>query len=146
MKRFLLIALAIVMVTIFAACGKEKPKFEEIELPETTTEAPSFFVPQTTKTDEALTNTITDENNAAFVKRYEKYDLSKIGITKPISNYRFQLTGESITASDGEKVYILYLLENGTYTNYIFGFTPEKDYYYDPALDQYIPLEEALAR
>lgn len=142
MKKILLVAMAIFMVTVLSACGEDTSAVEET----TTGAVTENTVKVSEETTEKLTNTFDDKNNQVFVARYSKYDLSKIGITKDISNYHFKLTGESVTATDGEKVFIVYLLENGVYTNYIFGFTPEKDYYYDPALDQYIPLEEVLAR
>lgn len=102
---------------------------------------------QTTKADSSSEETslrteedIADENNKVLVSRYEKYDLSKIGLPKPISEYEFQATGKSATAVDGETVYIIYLLENGTYTEFTFAVGPDKDYYLDNSTGEYKPL------
>lgn len=83
---------------------------------------------------------IADENKDVLVSRYEKYDLSVVGLPKPISEYEFQTTGKMATASDGEKVFVIYLLENGVYTEFTFAVGADKDYYFDKDAGEYKPL------
>ncbi len=96
---------------------------EDENEPEKTTADPTAFV----KTDEQ----INDENNDVLKSRYAKYDLSKVGLPKDISEYEFQVTGKQATASDGEKVYVIYLLEDAQYTEFKFAVGTSKDYYFD---------------
>lgn len=83
---------------------------------------------------------INDSNNAIMQKRFAKYDLSFLELPKPISEYRFQVTGVPATMEDGTTAFVVYLMEDGQYTKYTFAFNTEKDYYYDPAADEYKPL------
>ncbi len=83
---------------------------------------------------------VDEENKNVLVSRYEKYDLSVVGIPKPISEYEFQATGKTAKATDGETVYIIYLMENGAYTEFTFAVGAEKDYYYDKSTGEYKPL------
>ncbi len=85
------------------------------------------------KTDEQ----IKDENNSVLHKRYAEYDLSKVGLEKPITSYEFQVTGTPAVAADGSDVYVIYLLENGEYTNYKFAINNDHDYYYNTKTEQY---------
>lgn len=116
---------------------KEDIKVVEETEAQTTAKADDTTKVETTVRTEA---DIVDENTKVLVSRYEKYDLSKIGITKPISEYEFQATAKSATAVDGETVYIIYLLENGVYTEFTFAVGPDKDYYLDNATGEYKPL------
>lgn len=83
---------------------------------------------------------VADDNNSVMHKRFAKYDLSGIGLTKDISEYDFQMTSKPVTTIDGTTAYVVYLMENGQYTNFTFAFSPEKDYYYDREADEYKPL------
>lgn len=113
-----------------------KDDVKVVEKTETVTKADSSATTEDVRTEDK----IAEENKSVLTARYEKYDLSKIGITKPISQYEFQATSKSATAVDGETVYIIYLLENGKYTEFTFAVGPEKDYYLDNATGEYKPL------
>jgi hypothetical protein len=81
---------------------------------------------------------INDENTQVLRARYKNYDLSVVGITKPIDNYTFLATSKIAEAKDGAKIFVIYLMENGQYTEFKFGMgTNGKDYYYDRATDEY---------
>ena len=85
---------------------------------------------------------INDENTQVLRARYKNYDLSVVGVPKPIDNYTFLATGKTAKAVDGETVFVIYLLENGQYTDFIFAMgTNGKDYYYDSANDEYKALK-----
>ena len=83
---------------------------------------------------------INKDNDTVMHKRFAKYDLSAIGLPKPISEYEFQVTGSSVVTSDGKSAFVVYLLENGEYTDFTFAFSAEQDYYYDSATDEYKQL------
>lgn len=83
---------------------------------------------------------INNDNNTVMHKRFAEYDLSAVGLPKAISEYDFQMTGNPVTTIDGTTAYVVYLMEDGMYTEFVFAFSPEKDYYYDPAADEYKPL------
>ncbi len=85
------------------------------------------------KTDEQ----VAEENNDVLKKRYAGYNLKKIGIEKDINEYEFQVTGKSAVAADGESVYVIYLLEDGAYTEFKFAVNDKHDYYYDAEDDEY---------
>ncbi len=90
----------------------------------------------TIKTDEQ----VADENNQVLQKRYAKYNLKKVGLPKDISEYEFKATGTPATASDGQQVYVIYLLEDGQYTEFKFAIGGGKDYYYDTKKEVFKPL------
>ena len=91
-------------------------------------------------TTQQTVESINDSNNSVMQKRFAEYDLSFLELPKPISEYTFQMTGTPVTTSDGSTAFVMYLMEDGQYTKYTFAFSPEKDYYYDPAADEYKPL------
>ncbi len=102
---------------------------------ETATDKPestSFII----KTDEQ----VADENNQVLQKRYAKYNLKKVGLPKDITEYEFKATGNAATASDGQQVYVIYLLEEGQYTEFKFAIGGGKDYYYDTKKEVFKPL------
>ncbi len=81
---------------------------------------------------------INDENTQVLRARYKNYDLSVVGLTKPIDNYTFLASSKVVEATDGTKVFVIYLMENGQYTEFKFGMgTNGKDYYYDRETDEY---------
>lgn len=81
---------------------------------------------------------IDDENTKVLRARYEKYDLSVVGLPKPITEYQFKATGKTAQAEDGTTVYVIYLMEDGQYTEFTFAIgTNGKDYYYDSVADEY---------
>ncbi len=93
-------------------------------------------------TQQRTQDDINDENTQVLRARYKNYDLSVVGVPKPIENYTFLATGKTAKAADGEKVYIIYLLENGQYTDFTFAMSLSgKDYYYDSANDEYKALK-----
>lgn len=114
-----------------------KEEVQVNEVTETTTQAPS-----TTEElpDVKSEQDIADENKRVLVSRYEKYDLSVVGLPKPISEYEFQTTNKTAIASDGETVFVIYLMENGAYTDFTFAVGSEKDYYLDKSSGEYKPL------
>ena len=91
-------------------------------------------------TTQKTVDDINDDNNSVMHKRFAKYDLSELEIPKPISEYEFQMTGNAVTTTDGTTAYVVYLMEDGRYTAFTFAFSPDKDYYYDPAADEYKPI------
>lgn len=106
----------------------------EVVEPTTSTEDTTSY---TTRTKDD----VDDENTKVLRARYANYDLSVVGLPKPITEYTFQATASSATAVNGERVYIIYLLENGAYTDFVFAVDANgNDYYYDPAADQYKKL------
>jgi len=105
-------------------------KVEETKADAEETQEPSLH--QKTEED------INDENTQVLRARYKNYDLSVVGLTKPIDNYTFVATSKVVEATDGTKVFVIYLMENGQYTEFTFGMgTNGKDYYYDRAADEY---------
>lgn len=81
---------------------------------------------------------IDDENTKVLRDRYSNYDLSVVGLPKPITEYEFKATGKTGTAEDGTPVYVIYLMEDGQYTEFTFAIgTNGKDYYYDSVADEY---------
>ncbi len=79
------------------------------------------------KTDEQ----VADENNDILKNRYKNYNLEKVGLPKDISEYEFQVTGNTAIAADGTTVYVVYLLENNEYTEFKFAVGESGDYYFD---------------
>ncbi len=99
----------------------------------------------TPSTEDGSSNTTTtsvdDQNTSVLASRYKKYDLSVVNLTKAITEYDFQVTGISATASNGVKVYKVYVLDEGVYADAVFGIgTDGKDYYYDSAKDEFLVL------
>ncbi len=109
---------------------------EDVKISVETTAAVTIKKDENVKTEED----IADENNNVLISRYKNYDLSKIGLPKPITEYEFQVTGKRAVATDGETVFIVYLLENGQYTTFTFAVGAEKDYYLDNSTGEYKPL------
>ena len=105
-------------------------KIEATKPDESTTEGTT--VKQRTEED------IDDENTKVLRDRYSDYDLSVVGLPKPITEYEFKATGKTGTAEDGTTVYVIYLMEDGQYTEFTFAIgTNGKDYYYDSVADEY---------
>ena len=103
------------------------------------TEAPTGKEDDTTLTE--TTTSVDDYNKSTIQSRYKDYDLSVVNLTKDISEYDFQVTGDFDVASNGVTVYKIYVLDNGTYVDAIFGVgTDGKDYYYDSLKDDFLEL------
>lgn len=85
---------------------------------------------------------VNDENTKVLRARYKNYDLSVAGVPKPIESYTFLATGQTVKTVNGETAFVIYLLENGQYTEFKFAMdTNGKDYYYDRENDEYKALK-----
>ncbi len=120
----------------FKLTDKKAEEIKKVEVVEQTQAPTTTGEPVSLRTEQD----VADENNNVLVNRYKNYDLSKVGLPKPITEYEFQATGKTATATDGETVFIIYLLENGAYTEFTFAVGPDKDYYLDKSSGEYKPL------
>ncbi len=118
--------------------GNVEVKAEVQEIEEKESEKPKeTTAPATTQ---KTVESINDDNNRVMQKRFANYDLSALNLPKPISEYEFLMTGKPVTTVDGTTAFVMYLLEDGKQTEYVFAFSSEQDYYYDYVSEEFKPL------
>lgn len=107
----------------------------------------------TEKTDDTTKEEIPDDpeitfqyhkgNNQLMRKRFAKYDIAQLGLSKEVSEYVFIVNGNSGFALDGQKIYYVDVYEkNGEETGVRLGFSEDAEYVHNPELVIYEKLEK----
>lgn len=130
--------------------NKQQQKYVLLSIKEnktTTTEDTTRDSSSTTKEeipdDPEITFQYHKENNHLMRKRFEKYDIAQLGLSKAVSEYVFIVNGNSGFALDGKKVYYIDVYEkNGDETGVRLGFSEDAEYVHNPELVIYEKLEK----
>lgn len=83
------------------------------------------------------------ENNYLMRQRFAKYDVAKLGLSKPVNEYVFIVNGNSGYALDGVKVYYVDVYEkNGESVGVRLGFSEDAEYTHDSELSIFKKIEQ----
>lgn len=130
--------------------NKKQAKYVPISVSESKVSSSASSSDKTTETtapeipdDPEITFQYHKENNYIMRKRFAKYDIADLGLSKEVSEYVFIINGNSGFAIDGTKIYYVDVHEkNGDSVGVRLAFSEEGEYTYDPELVIYTKLEK----